>query len=242
MDVNKDSQGERHLSVDDKLDTAQSDPPPLAHPSEHFARRHSGSISSLDSRVSALATDTDEPSDMDSSGDAYRRRRAQMMAGLENGDAMRQNRKNRSRRKGRHASDAVDDKHTVYSSDDGHISDFSSPSTSDDVELSHMMSGDALTDDEETGLTSKDKEHRKRKRRRHTRVDGRIAGVPKSSKEEQKAADRNVVKAMIINVLLIISWYIFSLSISIVSGLLITEPAHANATLVQQMDVLQGSS
>jgi len=182
-------------------------------PSKEASLRRSTSVSSLDSQDSALATDADDPpSDMDSAGDTYRRRRAQMMAGLGSGSAKGKTGRKHPRRH-RHA---PDDKHLAYSSDDGQASDFSSMSTSDDVELSHMAFEDALTDDEETGLTKKDKEHRKRKRRRNTRLDGRIVGNAKSSKHEHEDADRNVIKAMIINVLLIVSWYIFSLSISIV--------------------------
>lgn len=187
---------------------------PLSHSLGEREQRQASSVSSLDNQDSALETDADEPplSDMESAGDAYRRRRAQLMAGSGTTIANGKSGGKRSRRH-RHASD---DKNNPYSSDDGQDSDFSSISTSDDVELSHMTSEDALTDDEETGLTKKDKEHRKRKRRRNTRLAGRIAGNPKSSKQERKIADRNVIKAMIINVVLIMSWYIFSLSISIV--------------------------
>ena len=142
-----------------------------------------------------------------------------MMAGLENGSAKGKRRGGRhSRRRQGNESGTPDDKQVAYSSDEGHGSDFSSMSTSDDVELSRLASGDAMTDDEETGLTKKDKEHRKRKRRRNQRIDGRIAGNVKTSKQERKDADRNVLKAMIINVLLILAWYLFSLSISIVSN------------------------
>lgn len=182
-------------------------------PSREAGSRRSKSVSSLDSQDSALGTDADDPpSDMDSAGDAYRRRRAQMMAGLGNDGAKGKTVRNHPR-KHRHG---TGDKNLAYSSDDGQLSDLSSMSTSDDVELSHLASEDALTDDEETGLTKRDKEHRKRKRRRNIRLDGRIAGNARPSKQGNEDADRNVIKAMIINVLLIISWYIFSLSISIV--------------------------
>ena len=242
MDAIEDSIGVEPRLADD---TATTDPVSQPSPkSPEFPRhRRSDSISSLDSQVSALATDTDDPlsSDMDGFGDAHRRRRAQLMAGLENGNAAGRREKRRSRRQGRKVSGALDDKHPAHSSDDGHTSDFSSMSTSDDVELSHMMSEDALTDDEETGLTAKDKEHRKRKRRRHTRLDGRIVGVPKTSKDGQQVADRNVIEAMIINVLLIVSWYIFSLSISIVSHLFLAMHNLAKDVLVQQVDVFKRS-
>ena len=113
----------------------------------------------------------------------------------------------------------------AYSSDDG--SDFSSMSTSDEYELGRMPADDIGTDDEETGLTKKTKERRKRKRRKATRLDERVAGTVKTSKQEQKVADWNVLKAMFINVLLIASWYLFSLSISIVSTWLLYRETHA---------------
>ena len=184
------------------------------------SRRSVSSISSLDSQDSVLRSNADDrpSSDMDGVGDAYRRRRAQLMAGLDNGSAKSKRRgKTRASRQYRNGLGTSDDKETVYSSNDGHDSDFSSMSTSDDVELSQLTSGEALTDDEETGLTKKDKEHRKRKRRRNRGLDGRIAGSARASQQERKIADRNFVKAITINVLLILAWYLFSLSISIVS-------------------------
>lgn len=171
---------------------------------------------SSDGKDSPLGSDTDgDTSDMD--GDGYRRRRAQLMAGLANGDVGgKKSGRKHARRKGP-AAHGEERKQAAYFSDDSHGSDFSSISTSDDVELSHLASDDALSDDEETGLTKKDKEHRKRRRRKNTRMDARIAGNIKTAHQEQEEADRNVLKSMIINVLLILSWYLFSLSISIVS-------------------------
>lgn len=75
---------------------------------------------------------------------------------------------------------------------------------------------DGLQDDEETGLTGKDRSRRKRRRRKNTLLDQRIAADVKITAEEKKEADQNVLKNSIINGLLILSWYTFSLSISIV--------------------------
>ena len=216
MDARKESKGEE----DEQLTQEHSTVP--ASPSATEANLYSqrSSISSLDSQDSKLEVDADDrpSSDMEGLGDAYRRRRAQLMAGLENDSAKEKKyRRGRSRRQQANGSGTVDDKHATYSSDDGHDSDFSSLSTSDDVELSQFASGDALTDDEETGLTKKDKEHRKRRRRRITRPDGRVVGSVKTSSREHRDADRNVLKALVINVSLIMAWYLFSLSISIVS-------------------------
>ncbi|TVY18058.1 putative transporter [Lachnellula arida] len=87
-------------------------------------------------------------------------------------------------------------------------------STSEEVELDDL-SDDGLQDDEETGLTGKDKGRRKRKKRQNTQLDHRIAGDIKITDEEKKEADQNVFKRSLVNGILIGLWYIFSLSISI---------------------------
>ena len=176
-----------------------------------------------------LATDSDvdsSSSNMDGVGDGYRRRRAQLIAGLKNGHARSKERGKQPQPQDRDTSGIPDEegRHMAYSSDDG--SEFSSTSTGDEFELGRLPKEDVFTDDEETGLTKKAKEHRKRRRRKTTRLDERIAGSVKTSKQEQKVADWNVLKAMIINVLLIASWYLFSLSISIVSRRLLYAGNH----------------
>ncbi|KAL8692708.1 MAG: hypothetical protein Q9218_002329 [Villophora microphyllina] len=108
-----------------------------------------------------------------------------------------------------------DHKHTLYSSDDGQGSMFSTPSTCDDVEMERMPSDDALTDDEETGLTGKDKRKRKRRRTLNAQMDERVAGSMNTSASRWSLADRNVIKASLVNGLLIASWYLFSVSISV---------------------------
>ena len=176
-----------------------------------------------------LGTDSDadsSSSNMDGVGDGYRRRRAQLIAGLENGHARSKERGKQPQPQNRNTSGTPDEegKHMAYSSDEG--SEFSSTSTGDEFELSRLPEEDVFTDDEETGLTRKTKEYRKRRRRKATRLDERIAGSVKTSKQEQKVADWNVLKAIVINVLLIASWYLFSLSISIVSHLLLYAGNH----------------
>lgn len=88
-------------------------------------------------------------------------------------------------------------------------------STSEEVELDHL-SDDEIQDDEETGLTGKDKGVRKQRRRKNTLLDQRIVGETTVTAEERKAADQNVMKKSLVNGLLIAMWYTFSLSISIV--------------------------
>ncbi|QPC75603.1 hypothetical protein HYE68_006355 [Fusarium pseudograminearum] len=73
-----------------------------------------------------------------------------------------------------------------------------------------------LQDDEETGLTRKDKQRRQKKRSRNTQLDQRIVRDKKDiSKEERKEADKAVFRSLIVNLVLILLWYLFSLSISI---------------------------
>jgi solute carrier family 35, member C2 len=81
------------------------------------------------------------------------------------------------------------------------------------------LSDEDLHDDEETGLTKKDKHRKQKKRRRNTLLDNRIA-KDKITAEERKEADKNVMKRLLVNGCLILLWYIFSLSISLVSLLL----------------------
>ncbi len=78
------------------------------------------------------------------------------------------------------------------------------------------LSDEDLHDDEETGLTRKDRQRKRRKRRHNTRLDQRIVR-DRISAEEKKEADQNVVRKLLVNALLIGLWYLFSLSISLVS-------------------------
>jgi len=77
------------------------------------------------------------------------------------------------------------------------------------------LSDEDLHDDEEAGLTGKDRRRKRRKRRRNQRLDQRVVGDD-ISPEEKKQADRNVVKNLLINGALIGLWYFFSLLISLV--------------------------
>jgi hypothetical protein len=77
------------------------------------------------------------------------------------------------------------------------------------------FSDEDLHDDEETGLTGKDRRRKRHKRRRNTLLDQRIARE-KITAEEKKEADQNVVQRLLINITLIGFWYLFSLSISLV--------------------------
>ena len=180
--------------------------------------------SSVDSQDSAVTTNADADllsSDMDVVGDGYRRRRAQLMHGLENGNARKKSssKKHLHRHRDAEAPDE-ENKQLVYSSDEGNGSDLSSRTTSDDFELDHFTAEDPFGDDEEMGMTRNEVMHRKRRRRKALRMDERFAGNVKASKQNMTSTYSGVYKAWLINALLVASWYAFSLSISIVSNIL----------------------
>lgn len=91
-------------------------------------------------------------------------------------------------------------------------------SSSRDDSSRDSFSDEDLHDDEEMGLTRKDKSRKQKKRRRNTLLDNRIAREKNLSDDERKEADRNVVKSLFVNGVLILLWYFFSLSISLVSA------------------------
>lgn len=78
-------------------------------------------------------------------------------------------------------------------------------------------------DDEETGLTANQRRQRRRRRKQRRHLDARIAGVKPSQQDPftMGLADRNVLKKLLTNVALILLWYFFSLSISIVRSPLV---------------------
>ncbi|KAK2073519.1 hypothetical protein P8C59_007800 [Phyllachora maydis] len=84
------------------------------------------------------------------------------------------------------------------------------PAAHDDAGLTD----EDLHDDEETGLTRKDRRRKKQKRSANTLLDQRIVRQ-KLTDQEKKQADQSVCKNLLINCALIGLWYIFSLCISI---------------------------
>ncbi|KAF0332457.1 putative transporter [Colletotrichum sp. SAR11_59] len=88
------------------------------------------------------------------------------------------------------------------------------PSASKDID-NDSFSDEDLHDDEETGLTKKDKRRKKHKKRKNRRLDQRIAPGGGVTAEEKKEADQNVIRRSMVNIVLILLWYLFSLSISL---------------------------
>jgi len=89
-------------------------------------------------------------------------------------------------------------------------------SAAESLELDPMSSDDDQYD-EETGLTANQRRQRRRRRRQRRKLDARIADVKGQGNIREILSDRNVVKRLLINGGLILMWYLFSLSISIVS-------------------------
>lgn len=104
----------------------------------------------------------------------------------------------------------------LTNAEDADGSDLSSIAES--VEMDHMSTDDDI-DDEETGLTAKQRRQRRRRRKQRRQLDARIADVkaPRSDPLTTGLADRNVLRKLLVNAGLILLWYFFSLSISIVS-------------------------
>lgn len=79
------------------------------------------------------------------------------------------------------------------------------------------FSDDDLHSDEETGLSNKERARRQKKRQRITQLGQRIVRDKSLSTEERQEADKDVVRKLLVNMFLILLWYFFSLSISLVS-------------------------
>jgi solute carrier family 35 protein C2 len=144
-----------------------------------------------------------------SESSGHRRRRSSLMNNIESS----------SRGKPRRASASPTKKDPIAEEPkvtDG-LLDEDNKSTSEDLEMDNFTD-DGLQDDEETGLTGGSRGRRKEKKRRNTLLDHRIAGDSTITDEEKKQADQDVFRAGIVNAILIALWYIFSLSISIVSA------------------------
>ncbi|KAK3394375.1 triose-phosphate transporter family-domain-containing protein [Podospora didyma] len=77
-----------------------------------------------------------------------------------------------------------------------------------------IPSDEDLHDDEEAGLTGRDRRRKRRRRNHNTLLDQRIVRE-KISPPDQKAADRSVLRKLLVNACLIGLWYFFSLCISL---------------------------
>ncbi|KAH8725523.1 triose-phosphate transporter family-domain-containing protein [Phaeosphaeriaceae sp. PMI808] len=139
----------------------------------------------------------------------HARRRSSSLAGASIPPINKDAKKHRRRRSDHIAEEGEDeDESGADRSDDESLSD------STDLELDDM-SADGLDDDEETGLTKRDRRRRRRRKRRNTLLDQRVVPTDTYTKEEKKLADQNLLQSMMINGVLIGLWYLFSISISV---------------------------
>lgn len=185
-------------------------PPDALHPADEFPLATLSNPPS--STASDLASDDDArhaniaslvhpptPNIMDDQTPANSaRRRSSSLAGA-SGPSRKDSQRQRTRRSD-HIAEETEDR-----SSDSERSDSSSKSESDDLELDDM-SADGLEDDEETGLTGRDRRRRRRRKRRNTLLDQRVVQDVKFTKEEEKAANQNVIHSMLINAVLIGLW------------------------------------
>jgi solute carrier family 35 protein C2 len=87
-------------------------------------------------------------------------------------------------------------------------SDGSDMTSSEDFEMDAIASDDGLEDDEETGLTGHDRQKRRRRKRRNTHMDQRIAPGSESQREEEdRLANKTFWSAVMLNALFIGLWY-----------------------------------
>ncbi|MCJ1395982.1 Triose-phosphate Transporter [Xylographa bjoerkii] len=202
-----------------------SSPP---HPRTPNARLSLSSLTSHGNLLShnADGTERENSTESDMMGNADRRtRRRRSQDTSEKGELNSTSETTRSRQKNSGAQEICEPR--AESSSHYDSSPHSSRSTSQDDKAERLSEEEGLTDDEETGLTTVDKGKRRRRKRRHTLLDERIAGDAGTSKQERKLADFNVLKNSAINALLISSWYLFSLSISIYNKWMFS-PEHLN--------------
>ncbi|KAI9789033.1 MAG: Triose-phosphate Transporter [Peltula sp. TS41687] len=151
---------------------------------------------------------------MDEAAQGHRRRRSSLMEGkIPDGNAPAHARKEKSgSRKHRQG---YDNARREYNPGNNQELDpeFSSCSTSDDVELEDVPSDEGLEADEETGLTKSERRRRKMRRRKNSRMDSRV--MRESTEIQRQLADKAVLRRSLVNGVLIGLWYLFSLSISI---------------------------
>ncbi|KAL7929038.1 TPT domain-containing protein [Trichoderma chlorosporum] len=115
----------------------------------------------------------------------------------------------------KHLSAGVPDRSDLLEENGGSSSTSTNSGNDEEGHERPSFSDDDLHSDEETGLSNKERARRQKKRRKITQLGQRIARDKTLSTEERQEADKDVVKKLIVNVVLILLWYFFSLSISL---------------------------
>ena len=219
MDAHKPNprKGEEHTGPPDQKERG----------SGHSRQESTASHTSLDSYDSALGNDADVD-DLDllnpemDSAEIHRRKKAQMIASG-----------------GLHGRKEHEDVQPLLPNEiKSRDSDFFPTFRGEDMEMEDLGDEQGLSDDEETGLTKAEKRKRTGRRRTTTGLDARIGGNTMTAKQEQEIADKAVLRSLIINVILIGSWYFFSLSLSIVGVCALSQKNNLLiGPAVQQVDV-----
>ncbi|KAH8602827.1 triose-phosphate transporter family-domain-containing protein [Bisporella sp. PMI_857] len=194
-----------------------STPPPASQTQEQIHSAPAFPQTSLP-RASAARTEDESPHaaaalagvniEMVTDGSGHRRRRSSLMNSIATDTQTPDRRRSKTRSPSKGPSSGIIQEEPKHRDDDD-------TSISDDLELNDLSEEEGLQDDEETGLTGKDRGKRKGRKRRNTLLDQRIVGDSQITAEEKKEADQNVIRKALVNGLLICLWYIFSLSISI---------------------------
>ncbi|OPB35988.1 GDP-mannose transporter [Trichoderma guizhouense] len=115
----------------------------------------------------------------------------------------------------KHLSAGLPDRSDLLEENGGSSSTSTNSGNDDEGHGRPSFSDEDLHSDEETGLSNKERARRQKKRRRITQLGQRIARDKSLSEEERQEADKDVVKKLLVNVVLILLWYFFSLSISL---------------------------
>lgn len=103
--------------------------------------------------------------------------------------------------------------------------DSGSPFELDDTSRGSFSDED-LNEDEEMGLTSGERAEKRKKRQRSMRLDQRIVPEKSPSPVARTTPDQSLMRQIMINGGLILLWYLFSLSLSLVSCVIIRGVCH----------------
>ncbi|KAL7788206.1 triose-phosphate transporter family domain-containing protein [Trichoderma ceciliae] len=115
----------------------------------------------------------------------------------------------------KHLSASVSDRSDAFEENGGGCGSSTGSGNDDEARERSSFSDEDLHSDEETGLSNDERARRQKKRRRVTQLGQRIVRDKSLSAEERQEADKDVVRRLFVNLVLILLWYLFSLSISL---------------------------
>ena len=210
-----------HPSVAHSPTKSDTSPLPTPNPSQ-VAFHESIPLANLNTGLAHNprgATPAMESSDAPLLSGHRRRRSASLIQGVAANNGRAHSLPPRSRRSPIEQLPDLDEGKSRDSDDEG--ASASSGTSDADRDMNDIGSDEGLDDDEETGLTQTDRRRRRRRKRRNTMLDERVTGGYNLTDEEEELATQSIVKATIMNVILIALWYLLSISISVVSILVV---------------------